>query len=98
MLLRWYPEAAGIKAGSGAYKTTPYQLAFFHSIDPYYLRLLLRAAPDLHSAELHKMNYAPRRMAMFMAFRAVTTQPTPLLMARLRFENKDLMKHVVSFL
>ena len=99
LMLRWYPEAAGIEAGTGAMKKTPYQLALdCIRPDPYYLRLLLRAAPDLNPAELHRLNFAERRMAMFMAFRAVTTGVTPLLLARLRFENKDLVKHVVSFL
>ena len=98
MLLRWYPEAAGIEAGTGKHKKTPYKMAVDRKVDPYYLRLLLHAAPNLNLAELHRLNYAERRMAMFMAFRAITTQPTPLLLARLRFENKDLVKHVVSFL
>ena len=98
LMLRWYPEAVGIKAGHGKQKKTPYQLAVARKLDPYYLHLLLRAAPDHNPVELHRLNYAERRMAMFMAFRAVTTQPKPLLLARLRFENKDLVKHVVSFL
>ena len=98
LMLRWYPEAAGIEAGNGRLKKTPYQLAVDGKLDPYYLRLLLRAAPNLNPAELHRVNFAERRMAMFMAFRAVTNGVTPLLMARLRFENKDLVKHVVSFL
>ena len=99
LMLRWYPEAAGIEAGTGSMKKTPYQLALDCSNpDPYYLRLLLRAAPNLNPAELHQLNYAERRMAMFMAFKAITTGITPLLIARLRFENKDLVKHVVSFL
>ena len=97
-MLRWYPEAAGIEAGNGKDKKTPYQLAVDGKLDPYYLRLLLRAAPTHNPAELHRLNYAERRMAMFIAFRAATSNPTPLLMARLLFENKDLVKHVVSFL
>ena len=98
LLLRWCPEAAGIEAGNGYYKKIPYQMAVNNNLDPYFLRLLLRAAPAFNPAELHRTNFAERRMAMFMAFRAVTAQPTPLLLARLRFENKDLVKHVVSFL
>ena len=97
-MLLWYPEAAGIEAGNGSYKMTPYQLAVERDLNPYYLRLLLRAAPDLNPSELRRLNWAERRMAMFMAFRAVTTDVTPLMLARLRFENKDLVKHVVSFL
>ena len=77
---------------------TPYKLAVDKNLPPYYLRLLLRAAPDLNPAELHRLNYAERRMAMFLAFKAVTSQKKPLLLKRLCFENKDLVKHVMSFL
>ena len=100
LMLRWYPEAAGIAAGRPGDLKTPYQLAADDPthVDPYFLRLLLRAAPDLDPAELHRLNYAERRMAMFLAFRAAASNPSPLLMARLRFVNKDLVKRVVSFL
>ena len=100
LMLRWYPEAAGIEGGSGARfpKQTPYQVADSHGAHPYYLRLLLRAAPDVKPARLHRLNYAERRMAMFLAFTARAKEVTPLLLARLRFENKDLLKRVVSFL
>ena len=80
------------------FKKTPYQLAVDEDHPPYYQRLLLRAVPNLNPAELHRLNYAERRMAMFLAFTAVTSQRKPLLMARLRFEKKDLVKHVISFL
>ena len=93
MMLRWYPEAAGIEGGSGAY-----QLAVSRGAHPYYLRLLLRAAPDVNPVHLRELNYAERRMAMFLAFTARAKEVTPLLLARLRFENKDLLKRVVSFL
>ena len=79
-------------------RKTPYQLAIDKNLPPYYLRLLLRAAPNLNPAELHRLNYAERRMAMFLAFKAVSRNVDPLLMARLRFEKKDLVKHVISFL
>ena len=95
LLLRWHPEAASTEDGVG---TTPYQLAVDINLPPYYLRLLLRAAPNLNPTELHRLNYAERRMAMFLAFKAVTSRLKPLLLKRLCFENKDLVKHVVSFL
>ena len=98
LLLRSYPEAAGIEGGVGADKMTPYQLAVDKKLPPYYHRLLLRAAPNLNPAELHRLNYAERRMAMFLAFKALTRNIEPLLLARLRFEKKDLVKHVISFL
>ena len=99
MLLRMYPEAAGIEGGVGvAYKKTPYQLAVDKNLPPYYLRLLLRGAPDLNPAELHRLNYAERRMAMFLAFGARASATEPPLLARLRFAKMDLVKHVISFL
>ena len=99
MLLRCYPEAAGIMGGVGSrFNKTPYQLAVDKKLPPYCLRLLLRAAPNLNPAELHRLNYEERRMAMFLAFCAVTSDVQTLLLARLRFEKKDLVKHVISFL
>jgi hypothetical protein len=102
-MFRWllwlYPEAAGIEGGVGAtFKTTPYQLAVHFKLLDYYLRLLLRAAPTLDPAELHRLNYAERRMAMFLAFRAESATMEAPLLARLRGENKDLVQRVVSFL
>ena len=96
ILLRLYPEAASVEAGRGGYKTCAYGLAFHEKLPVYYLRLLLRAAPDLNPAELRRLNWAERRQAMFVAFRALST--TPSVLAQLRYENKDLVKHVVSYL
>ena len=98
-LLHWYPEAVGIEAGVGAdYRKTPYQSAIDYNVDPYCLRMLLHAVPDLNPADLHRLNYAERRMAMFLAFKAVSTNDDRLLLPRLRFANKDLLKRVISFL
>jgi hypothetical protein len=99
---RWvldlYPAAAGIEGGLGADKKTPYQLAVDGKLPDYYLRLLLRAAPTLNPAELRRLNYAERRMAMFLAFRAMSSTMQAPLLARLRGESKDLVRRVVSFL
>ena len=98
MLLHVYPEAAGIEGGHGFLKKTPYQLAMDKELLPYYLRLLLRAAPNLNPTEFHRLNYEERRMAMFLAFRARTSETEPLFLARLRFEKMELVKNVISFL
>ena len=99
MFLHSYPEAAGIEGGVGARRRkAPYQLAVDKNLPPYYLRMLLRAAPNLNPAELHRLNYAERRMAMFLAFKAQTKNIEPLLLTRLRFAKKDLVMHVMSFL
>jgi hypothetical protein len=98
-LLRLYPEAAGIEGGVGAaHKKTPYQLAVDDELPGYYIRLLLRAAPTLNPAELHRLNYAERRMAMFLAFKAMSGTLQAPLLARLRGVDKDLVQRVVSFL
>jgi hypothetical protein len=97
-LLRLYPGAAGIEGGVGARRRTPYQLAVDKNLPDYYLRLLLRAAPTLDPAELHRLNYAERRMAMFLAFKATAATTKAPLLARLRGESKDLVQRVVSFL
>ena len=99
-LLRVCPDAVGIEGGVGAeYKKTPYQLAVDGELPDYYLRLLLRAAPTFKPAELHRLNYEQRRMAMFLAFKATAaTLQAPFLLARLRVANKDLVQRVVSFL
>ena len=98
MFLRLYPEAAGIEGGVGILKMTPYQLAVDENLPPYYLRLLLRAAPNLSPTKLRRLNYAERRLAMFLSFKAVTSQKKPVALKRLCSENKDLVKLVVSFL
>ena len=98
-LLRLYPEAAGIECGVGTlHKKTPYQMAVILRLPDYYRRLLLRAAPTLNPAELHRLNYDERRMAMFLAFRAVTATTEPSLLVRLRGESRDLVQRLVSFL
>ena len=96
LLLRLYPEAAGVEAGRDHNKKTPYQLAVDEELPAYYRRLLLRAAPHLDPVELHRLTWEARQQAMFLGFRALGV--TPPLLARLRYENKDLVKHVVSFL
>jgi hypothetical protein len=78
---------------------TPYQLAVTYWKPDSVRRLLLRAAPALDPPALGRLNYAARRVAMFLAFRALpaTVHGLPML-ARLRAENKDLVRRVVSFL
>ena len=99
MLLRLHPEAAGIEGGVGVrYTKTPYQLAVDNNLPPYYLRLLLRAAPDLHPAALHRLNYAERRMAMFLTFKAVTSTGGLTLLAKLLRDSSGTLHDIMSFL
>jgi hypothetical protein len=97
LLLRVYPEAANIKDRNGK---TPYDIAVKkgYNMNPQVPRLLLRAAPEQRPAKLHELNWAARRMAMFLSFSAITKCPEPTIFAKLRFENRELLKLVVSFL
>ena len=84
-LLQLYPEAAAIEGGIGIHRRTPYQRALDYDLPSYYRRLLLRAVPNLNPAELRRLNYEERRMALFLVFRAETGNPEPSLLTRLRF-------------
>jgi ankyrin repeat protein len=99
LLLRLYPEAAGVHGGCNSFKKTPYKMAVDRKLPDFFLRLLLRASPTLNPAELHRLNYEERRVAMFLAFKATSVnRQAPFLLARLRGGNEDLIRHVVSFL
>ena len=92
----------------------PYQLAVDKKLPPYYLRLLLRAAPDLNPTELHRLNYL-----LLCYERSLITNTNEVCeneiisksnskyklcfgkssMARVLTKgNKELLKQVVSFL
>jgi len=95
LMLRLYPEAAGIEGGRNDNNMcicTPYAVAVKEGLPVYYRRLLLRAAPHLDPAELRRLNWEERRMAMYVASGVAAKKPTSL------FANKDLVRHVVSFL
>ena len=94
-LLRLYPEAANIKNGHGE---TPYDIAKKLHLEPYYLRLLLKTVPSQDENEYHRLNWEARRLGMFLAYRAITKIRKSTIFAELRFENKDLLRCVISFL
>lgn len=95
LLIKLYPEAAGIKDGAGL---TPYDLAVDQEFSPYFQRLLLQADPTINPNELHRLNYNERRLAMFLAFRAVVAVPKLTIWGQLRMADKNLLRHVISFL
>jgi ankyrin repeat protein len=95
LLIKLHPEAAGIRNDRGS---NPYDYALSQQRSSYMLRLLLRADPTINPNELHKINYAERRQAMFLAFRAIVSSSEVSIWRRLRMENENLLRHVVSFL
>jgi ankyrin repeat protein len=82
-LLKAYPQAVAVKNG-GSYRgvvssevgETPYDISIRERLSPYVHRLLLRACPHIHREELHELNYAERRGALFLAFSAVCSEGT----------------------
>lgn len=89
------PEAAGIKDGNGF---SPYDFARALGVHPYIQRLLLRSDPTIDPIELHNLNYERRRMAMFVCFTAVVASTELKIFCRLRVEDKNLLRYVISFL
>jgi hypothetical protein len=95
LLISLYPEAAGIDNQDGK---TPYEYARHNGESSYMLRLLLRAAPTINPDELHRLNYAERRQAMFLAFRAIVPSSEVSIWRRLKMGDENLLRYVVCFL
>jgi hypothetical protein len=93
LLIRLYPEGTSVKNIHDKY---PYNYAIVNVMNSYFIRFLLRGNPNYHL--LHDLNYSERRLTMSLAFRAVSRNMTVTVWANLRFENKDLLKKVISFL
>ncbi len=94
LLLRLYPEVTARGWGKlGLYGGG-------HT-DRYFRRLLYRTAPVLPPRLVDPFrdgNWKPRKMAMFLAYKARTANVEPTVFSRLRFEDQTLLRHVVSFL
>jgi hypothetical protein len=90
-----YPEAISVKNAHDKY---PYDYAVEIKLNPYFIRILLRGDPTINPTLLYDLNYAERRLAIFISFGAVTRNTKASIWASLRFENKDLLKKVISFL
>jgi hypothetical protein len=101
ILLRYHPLAASAPSSKG---DTPYSVAVSRGFPDTVKRLLLRADPSIDPAELHRLNYAERRMAMFLAFSAISSSATDSFAIRLRRlkthagTDMPLLRLVVSFL
>jgi hypothetical protein len=95
LLISLYPEAAGIDNHNGK---CPYEYARHNGECPYMLLLLLRAAPTINPDEFHRLNYMERRQAMFLAFRAIVSSSEVSMWRKLKIEDGNLLRYVVSFL
>jgi hypothetical protein len=95
LLLRLYPAAAGIKDDR---LKTAYDTAVKKKISVYFIRLLLAADPALDPVKRRDLNFEARRQGMFLAFRALSSNADLIILAKLRFEDRDLLQHVISYL
>jgi ankyrin repeat protein len=106
-LLRHYPAAVTIPAGPNDGNKNVYEMALENEYSDSVHRLLLRAAPELDPDELHELNYAERRMALFLAHCAISktgdhSKGGSSFMMRLRALARrnmgELFHEIVSFL
>jgi hypothetical protein len=94
-LLHLYPASAGIKNDRGH---STYDLAVKIGRNDYLLRLLLNSDLTIDPKRRHDLNSAARKDAMFLAFRALTSNPEPSIWIKLRCESGDLLKHTICYL
>jgi ankyrin repeat protein len=92
-LIKAYPESVDIPDANGC---TPFSLCRTDSA--FCRRLFLRAKPSLNYEEYVQLNYAPRKMAMFLSFAAINADGEPSIWCKLRETNIELLKLAVSFL
>jgi hypothetical protein len=107
-LLSKHPAAVGVANGLGrapsAVGHTAYDISVREGLNPHVRRLLLRARPETDPEELHRLNYAERRGAMFLAFSAVYPESGtmiksfPVLRRFVDLGHMDVLKHVVTYL
>jgi hypothetical protein len=93
-LLNLYPHAASIKDGENE---SPYDIAVRLDRGDYFQRLLLNADPTIEPQRRRDLNYAARREAMFLAFRALSSNHDSNIWILLRCESRDLLTHAISY-
>jgi hypothetical protein len=95
LFLRLYPASAGIKDG---HLRSPYDLAVSRSLSVYFIRLLLNSDLTIDPVRRQNLNFDARRDGMFLAFRALTGNFEPTIWAKIRYEGRDLLSRVISYL
>jgi hypothetical protein len=95
LFLRLYPASAGIKDG---HLISPCDLAVSENLSVYFIRLLLNADPTIDPVRRHDLNFDARRDGIFLAFRALSGNLEPTIWAKIRYEGRDLLSRVISYL
>jgi ankyrin repeat protein len=94
-LLRLYPEAAGIKDSQ---LMSPYNIAVVGEVSITLQRCMLSADPTIDPVRRRNLNFEARSQAIFLAFRALSSNVEPTIWAKIRFRDRDLLKRVISYL
>jgi hypothetical protein len=95
LFLRMYPASAGIR---DSHLMRPYDLAISGNLSVYFIRALLNADPTIDPVERCNLNYAARREGMFLAFMALSSNRYPIIWAKIRHEDRNLLTRVISYL
>jgi hypothetical protein len=88
-LLNLYPDAIRIRGGDNG--ISPYYFAVTSKMSVYFIRYLLNAERTIELEKRCKLNYAARREAMFLSYRAVSSTKQPSILIQLRHQNLDLL-------
>jgi ankyrin repeat protein len=94
-VLHHYPAAVGVKDGE---ERNVYDLATEYRVDDYFIRLLLDADRSVEPERRLDLNYKARKEALFLSYRALSTDREPIIWVKLRNESRDLLRHTISYL
>lgn len=92
-LLKRYPQAVSIADIAG---NMPLDLVNAENV--FVRRMLLLVDPSQSPAELRRINYAARRMAIFLAFAAINADGIPNVFYNARSKDTHLLKEILSYL
>jgi hypothetical protein len=98
----WFRYLLGLYPAGVSVKDDTYESPYDHAaamtndseLDIYFVRLLLNADFTIEPERRHDLNFAARKEAVFLVYRALTS----IIWIKLRCESWDLLMHVISYL
>jgi PleD family two-component response regulator len=94
-VLHHYPAAVGVRDSDDQ---NAFDLAIWNGVDDYFIRLLLNADRSAEPESRLDLNYKARKEALFLSYRALSTDRVPIIWVKLRNESRDLLRHTISYL
>jgi hypothetical protein len=94
-VLSLHPAAVGVRDSQDR---NTYDLAEEEDVNIYFMRLLLNVDRTIAPERRLDLNYEARRDALFLSFRALSTNREPIIWVKLRHESRDLLRHTMSYL